>query len=294
MRTKCKKSLTSTVKTCVYVFFGILFTCYFCLPLFVLLIRSFMTAEEIARIPSALWPSSFHFRNFTYAFTELETEVNFALSLFNSVYIMVLRTIGTVSSSFLAAYALARIKFRGSKLLFMFGMSTVMIPGMVTMLPMFKLYSQLGWVNTHLPLWAPAWFGGGMMVIFLEMQFIRSIPKSLDEAAQIDGANHLRIAFSIILPMVKAVLIYEAVGCMIGTWNDFMGPLTYISRANTELYTFPLAFFIQFPNSGSVRKSLPNVQAALSLIMMIPTVTLFIVFHNQMIDGISLGGGLKS
>lgn len=292
MQTKTKRNVKNAIGKSVYYFFGVLLTLYFLLPFFVLVTRAFMTVDEIAQIPSVLYPSSFYLENFTYAF-HMETDVDFLLALGNSTYIMLLRTAGTVFSSFISAYALARIKFRGRKILFGAGMVTIMLPGIVTTIPLFTMYSELGWLNTHLPLWLPTMFGGGMMTIFLEMQFIKSIPRGLDEAATLDGANHLQIAFSIILPMIAPVLIYQGVNAAIGSWNDFMGPLTYISTAYPEKYTFPLAFFIQFKNATSVQKKLPNVQAALSLIMMIPTFTLFTFFHKQMINGIQLGGGLK-
>lgn len=292
MKTNNKKNVKKGAGKAVYYIIGVLLACYFLFPFLVLVTRSFMTVDEIAAVPSALFPSSFSFDNFTYAF-HMETDVNLLLALWNSVYTMLLRVVGTVISSFITAFALSRIKFRGRKILFGCGMVTIMLPGIVTMLPLFTMYSKLGWLNTHLPLWVPSLFGGGMMTIFLEMQFIKSIPKGLDEAAMVDGANYLQIAFKIILPMVKAVLIYQAVTIAIGSWNDFMGPLTYISTAYPEKFTFPLAFFIQFQNAPSVYQSLPNVQAALGLLMLFPVFLLFCFFRKQMINGISLGGGLK-
>lgn len=292
MQTRTKKQAVRAVQKTVYCFVGVLLACYFLLPFFVLLTRSFMTIDEIAAIPPALLPRHFSFDNFTYAF-RMESEVNFLAALGNSLYIMLLRTAGIVFTSFVCAYALARIKFRGRKILFGVGMLTIMLPGIVTMIPLFTMYSKIGWLNTHFPLWVPACFGGGMMPIFLEMQFIKSIPKGVDEAATLDGANHLQIAFRVIMPMLVPVLIYQGVGAAIGSWNDFMGPLTYISTSHPELYTFPLAFFVQFRNASTVQAKLPNVQAALSLLMMIPTVAMFAFFHKQMINGIQLGGGLK-
>ncbi len=132
-----------------------------------------------------------------------------------------------------------------------------------------------------------------MAVIFLEMQFIKSVPKTLDEAAMIDGANYLQIAFRIIFPIVKPVLIYQGVNAAIGSWNDFMGPLTYISTSKPEFFTFPLAFFIEFKNAVTVQQSKPQVKAAISVIMMAPVCVLFAFFKDQMINGVSLGSGIK-
>lgn len=276
----------------VWYIFAVLLLIYFLLPFYALISRACMTLEEVSSIPAPLYPSGICWENFVTGF-RIEGTVNFALALWNSAYIMFLRVIGTVCSSFICAFALSRIRFRGRNILFSAGMLTIMLPGIVTMIPLFTMYSRIGFLNTHLPLWVPTLFGGGMMPIFLEMQFIKSIPKGVDEAAMLDGANYLQIAFLIILPMVMPVLIYQAVNAAIGSWNDFMGPLTYISTAYPEKYTFPLAFFVQFKNASTPQQKQPQVQAAMSLVMMIPTFALFCFFHQQMINGISLGGALK-
>lgn len=294
MRTNNKIKPGKVALRTVWYAVAVLLAGYFLLSFFVLFSRAFMTLDEMREVPAPLLPDSFlNFSNFVYPFREMETEISFLRAIGNSVYIMLLRTGGTVLSSFVCAYALSRIRFRGRKILFNIGMLTIMLPGIVTMIPLFTMYSDLNMLNTHLPLWVPTMFGGGMTVIFLEMQFIRSIPRGLDESAMLDGANHLQIALYIVMPMIAPVLIYQAVNAAIGSWNDFMAPLTYISTAYPELYTFPVAFFVQFRNQTVISKKLPHVQAALSLIMMIPTFTLFCVFHRQMINGVSLGGGLK-
>jgi len=172
-------------------------------------------------------------------------------------------------------------------------MITVLLPGIVTMIPLRIMYYNFNWIGTLYPLWVPACFGGGFMVIFMEMQFIKSVPSTMDEAAMIDGANWLQIAFMIILPLISPVLIYIAVGTAIGSWNDFMSPLTYVPRGSYDLYTLPLAFFQKYTGKPSIIESKPNEQMAMSLVMMLPIFILFAFFKDQMINGVSIGAGIK-
>ncbi|MBR2023430.1 MAG: carbohydrate ABC transporter permease [Clostridia bacterium] len=278
----------------IYWILATLLAIYFLLPFFVLLTRSLMSIDEISQVPTPLFPGEWRFDNFIYPFTmQLDEGVTIFNALTNSVLVMGAKTLGVTVSSFICSFALSRIKFRGRQILFSCAMVTVMLPGVVTMIPLFMLYRSLNMLNTLLPLWLPACFGGGMMVIFLEMQFVKSISTTIDEAATIDGANYLQIAFYIILPLVKPVLVYVAVTTAIGSWNDFMAPLTYISTAHTEMYTLPLAFFAKFKNAVSIEKQMPHIKASLSLIMMLPIFILFAFFHKQMIHGISMGASIK-
>lgn len=288
-----KKRIFS-MRTVIYWLFAALLAVYFLLPFFVLVTRSLMSIDEISQVPAPFFPAKLHFENFVYPFTmELDEGVTIFRSIGNSVFVMGLKTLGVTASSFICSFALARINFRGRNILFSCAMVTVMLPGVVTMIPLFMLYKSLNMLNSLLPLWLPACFGGGMMVIFLEMQFVKSISKTIDEAATIDGANYLQIAFYIILPLVKPVLIYVAVTTAIGSWNDFMAPLTYISTAFPEKYTLPLAFFIKFKNGVSVQSQMPHIKASLSIIMMSPILILFAFFHKQMIHGVSMGASIK-
>lgn len=281
---------------------------YLLLPFFTLFFKAFMSIDDILEL--RLFPSyatfcdeSGKFRlykvfaNFINAFAVETTAgvegINFFKAIWNSVYIMFLRTVGVTISSFICAFALSRIKFRGRKIVFTSAMVTVLLPGIVTMIPLRIIYYNFNWLGTLYPLWVPACFGGGFMVIFMEMQFIKSIPSTMDEAAMIDGANWLQIAFMIILPLIAPVLIYEAVGTAIGSWNDFMAPLTYIPRGDYDLYTLPLAFFQKYTGKPSITDTKPNEQMAMSLVMMLPIFILFAFFKNQMINGVSIGAGIK-
>ncbi len=294
MQMKCKSKIAHTKRIIGYVVYysvAFLLACYFLLPFFVLVTRSFMTVEEVGQ---TLLPSSFNLKNYLNIFV-LDNQVDILKALFNSLTIMFFKTLGTVFSSFICAYALSRIKFFGRKVLFAFGMMTIMLPGIVTTISLYSLYYSINWIGTLYPLIVPAWFGGGMMTIFLEMQFMKSISNTMDEAAIIDGANHLQIAFGIYLPLIIPVIVYIAITTAIGSWNDFMAPLTYITKGSYEKYTLPLAFYYKYQSTGGFDPSItrPNEQAALGIFMMLPIFILFAFFKDKMIKGISLAGGIK-
>lgn len=288
-----KQKVDTVVRSVVYYFFAAVLAAYFLLPFFVLLTRAFMTFDEVKSLRGRLVPNSFlNFKNFVIPFKNAgDGEVNFASATFNSVSVMLLKATFVTLSSFLCSYALSRIDFRGNKILFSCGMVTIMLPGIVSTLPLYRLYFKMNWLDTLFPLWVPSCFGGGMMTIFLEMQFIKTIPRTMDEAAKIDGANYLDIGVRIILPLVKPILIYTAVTTAIGSWNDFMGPYTFIT-SEVKNFTLPLAFFKKYSN-GQTDAVHTELKAALSLVMMIPIFVLFAIFHEQMIKGVSLGSGIK-
>ena len=277
-----------------YYILGILLTAFFLFPFFALVSRSFMTVQEVADIPKPLLPQAINFENYIAPFKEIQGEINILKSAWNSVYIMALKVVGVTLTSFLCAFALSRIRFRGRKLLFTVGMMTIMIPGIVTLLPLLVVYRGLGWTSTTYPLWVPAFFGGGMMTIFLQMQFIKSIPRTIDEAAIIDGANYWQLAWKVIFPLVKPVLTYVAVTTAIGSWNDFLAPMTYVSQDAYEQFTLPLAFYYKFQSGGlDPTITRPHEQAALAVIMLIPVFIIFAFNKDKMIDGVALSAGIK-
>ena len=173
-------------------------------------------------------------------------------------------------------------------------MMTIMIPSIVTLLPLLVVYRGLGWTSTTYPLWVPAFFGGGMMTIFLQMQFVKSIPRTMDEAAIIDGANYWQMAWKVIFPLVRPVLTYVAVTTAIGSWNDFLAPMTYISSDAYEQFTLPLAFYYKFQSGGlDPTITRPHEQAALAVIMLLPVFIIFAFNKDKMIDGVALSAGIK-
>ena len=163
-----------------------------------------------------------------------------------------------------------------------------MLPNILLLLPVYSIFVDLGWTNTLLPLTVPSFFGGGIMNIFLIIQFIRGIPKEMYEAADIDGAGTFRKMFQLTLPLIKPVISYVAVTAFISAWNDIMRPLMYNDLP--EYYTINQYIYVNYLGQSAAVDALPNVQMALGVILMIPMIIVFIIFQKQLIEGIQLTG----
>jgi ABC-type glycerol-3-phosphate transport system permease component len=212
----------------------------------------------------------------------------------NTIIITVSSVIGEVLSSSLVAYSFARLRWRGRDLLFSLVLATMMLPGVVTMIPQFVLFAKLPafgfqgsrvWINTFLPLIVPA-FTGGAFYIFMLRQFMRGIPMELSEAAKIDGAGEIRIWWSIVLPLSKPALATVAIFTFNGVWQDFMGPLLYLQ--SEQLYTLQLGLR-QFEAAAGGAPAWHWLMAA-SLMVMLPVLIVFVSFQQYFIEGISLTG----
>ena len=205
-------------------------------------------------------------------------------ALANSVVIAVLVTAGTVLSSSLVALAFARMRFRGSRPLFLLMLATMMLPGQVTMIPLFILFRNLGWVDTILPLVVPAFFGNAYFV-FMYRQFIAQVPEALVEAAKVDGWSWLGIWWHVMLPLCRPVTAICAVFTFIYVWNDFMGPLIYLH--SDEQATLAVALNSFRNQYGGVNKV--NLLMAASLVTMLPCILLFLAAQKQFIEGLGKG-----
>ncbi|GAV10871.1 carbohydrate ABC transporter permease [Paenibacillus sp. chi10] len=215
------------------------------------------------------------------------TAIPFFTFLANTLIILIPVLIGTVFSAALCAYGFARFKFRGKRILFLVLLATMMLPGQVTMIPMFIMFKEIGWVDTFLPLIIPSFFGGGAFNIFLIRQFMRGIPKDLDEAAFVDGATRWTIFTKVMLPLSKPPLIAVAIFTFMGVWNDFQGPLIYLNT--TDKYTLALGL--------SMFKGLYNVEwnmlMAATILIMLPALIVFFAAQKYFIEGISLSSAMK-
>ena len=210
--------------------------------------------------------------------------MGFVDALSNSIVVTVLVVIGTVLSSSLVGYAFARLRFRGSSPLFLVMLGTMMLPGQVTMIPLFLLFRQFGWIDSILPLVVPAFFGNAFF-IFMYRQFIAQIPESLVEAARVDGLGHLAIWWKIILPLCRPVTAICAVFTFIGTWNDFLAPLIYLhSDENATLAVALNGFKNQYGGLDDV-----HLLMALSVLTMIPCIILFIAAQKTFVEGLARG-----
>ena len=213
----------------------------------------------------------------------------------NTVILTVLAVIAAVFSTSLTAYAFARLRWPGRDVMFMLVLATMMLPGVVLLIPQFIVFAHLPafgfqgsnvWVNTFLPLVVPGFLGGGAFNIFLLRQFMRGIPMSLSESARLDGASELRIMWSIVMPLSKPALATIAIFAFQGAWQDFMGPLIYLQ--SERLYNLQLGLR-QFDFAAGGAPAWNWLMAA-SLVVMLPVLTMFLTFQQYFIEGISITG----
>ncbi len=213
-----------------------------------------------------------------------ETDANFLTFLFNTVLVCVLGVAGTVLSNALIAYGFARIRWPGRDVFFALTLATMMVPFPVLMVPLFGVFKELGWVGTLLPLWVPCWFGSAFN-IFLMRQFFLTIPEELSEAARIDGASEWRIFWRVILPLSRPVLAVAALFHFLFAWNDFLGPLLYLTRKAD--FTLALALQNFQAQQGGVQWH--HLMAA-SLVTVLPVIVVFFLAQKTFIQGIATTG----
>ena len=199
----------------------------------------------------------------------------------NTVFITFFAVIGNVLVNSLVAYGFAKIKFSNKKILFMMVLATMMIPGFVTMIPQYILYSKIGWINTYYPLIVP-YFLGSSFNIFLLRQFYLTVPKSVIESAKIEGANHFQIWWHLAMPMIKPALATVAIFSFNGAWNDFLHPLLYLR--DESKYTLQVGLQIFKEHSSSQW----NYLMAGSLMVLIPVIIIFFVFQKYFIQGANI------
>jgi len=210
---------------------------------------------------------------------------DFSRYFVNSTFVTLLTIAGNLFACTLAAYAFARLEFPLKNLLFAIMLGTMLLPMHVTLVPQYVLFNNLGWVNTYLPLVVPHWLGVEAFYIFLMVQFIRGLPRELDESARLDGCGHVRIFLRIILPLSLPAIGTTAMFTFISAWNDFLGPLLYLNQ--DELKTVPLALSTFLDATGASTYGPLFAMATLSLA---PIVAFFIVSQRLLIEGIATTG----
>lgn len=252
-------------------------------PLLWMVFSSFKESGRVLREAHKLLPSSWTLENYVNGWKGF-AGVSFGTFFKNSAFVATVSTIGAVFSSALIAYGFARIRFPGSKFWFACMLVMLMLPYQVLMIPQFLLFKELGWVGTYLPLIVPYFFGQAFF-IFLDMQFIRGIPKELDEAAEIDGCSRFGIFCRIILPLLVPALCTSAIFSFIWRWEDFVTPLLYINRPTD--YTVSLALKLFSDPSTSSDYGAMFAMASLSVV---PASLLFICFQKQLVEGIATTG----
>jgi len=249
------------------------------MPFYWMAVTSLKTPEDIFKMPPILFPTYFYTQNYIDVFELMPMWQGFL----NSTKVTVLVTIGTLLTSSMAAYAFTKINFIWKDTLFGIFLSTLMVPGQVTLIPLYILFSKIGWTDTHLPIMVPIILLNAYG-IFMIKQFMHSIPDSYIESAKIDGYNHLGIYLKIALPMCKPVLVALGTFTFIGNWNNFLGPLIFLSTESK--FTLPL-LISSFRDIYSVKWGLLMAASSVSII---PIIILYIFFQRFFVEGIALTG----
>ena len=249
----------------------------FLVPFAWMLLTSLKSMEEVYQ--RTIFPTKLHFDNYILAVTQIP----FLRYAWNTIVITALCVVGTGISSAMVAYSMSKVRWNGKKYLFPIIVATMMIPYQVTLIPLYMIWNKLGLIGSIAPLVVPAFFGGAYY-IFLLRQFFKSIPDSLLEAAEIDGAGEVRIFAQIMLPLCKPAMASVAIFTFINTWSDFMGPMLYLNRQESYTLSIGLQAFLQqhYVQWG--------ILMAASAIFTIPMIVLFFFAQKYFIEGITVTG----
>ena len=257
------------------------------LPFWISIVTSIKYAYEAANIHFTWWPKEGVTFNAYETFIKSADMlgINVARAFFNSLYYATVPTVVGLFASSLSAFAFAKIDFKGKDTLFSALLATIMMPGCVTMGTSFILFEKYGMIGTELPLIIPGLFGGAGMVMYLR-QYYSGIPKELLESARMDGCTTWKLYFTMVLPLGKPALMAQFILGFISRYNDYMSPLIYLN--DVSKYTFQL--LLSFINGvGTDTATL----AAGGICVLLPMVFLYVVFHKQILEGISMSSGLK-
>jgi ABC-type glycerol-3-phosphate transport system permease component len=252
------------------------------LPFYWAVIGSLKMMTEVRQIPPIWWPSIPQWVNYV----DVWNTRFFPNWVWNSIFLTVVATTGTVVSSSLAGYAFARFNFPGKNLLFTITLATLMLPAYVLLIPNFMLFWKLGWLNTYLPLTVPFWFGSAFF-IFLFRQFFMTVPLELDDAARIDGASYPRIFWSIMLPLSGPVFATAAIIEGINQWNSFLRPLIILNLPENYPLSVGLRYFVVNPGDNLPKD---HLLMAASVIMTLPVIILFFVGQRSFVRGVVMSG----
>ncbi|MCB9437805.1 MAG: carbohydrate ABC transporter permease [Anaerolineales bacterium] len=255
---------------------------FFLFPLAWMIGTSLKTIQEVQQAQLNLFPSKAQWENYDKIFHEAE----FYRAYVNSVFIVTMVLLGTVTSVSLVAYAFSRLQWRGRNIVFALMMGTLMLPYQATLVPQYVLFFELGWLRTFNPVTLPGFFAGGASLVFLLRQFMMTLPKELDEAAMIDGANPLQIWWFITMPLSRPAIATVSVFLFVGQWNNLLQPLIYLQRS--ELFTMPI-YVAQKNNLQESPIPWQDIMAA-SVLFVIPVLVVFLLTQRFFTESITLTG----
>jgi multiple sugar transport system permease protein len=249
------------------------------LPFVFMVSTSLKSMDQVFVFPIQWLPRPVHWDNYPRVFEE----IRFLQFILNTVIITVFGILGSLVGSALAAYPFARLRFPGRNLLFMLMLATLMVPAWVTLIPQFLLFRAFGWIDTYLPFIVPA-FAANPFYTFLMRQFFLTIPRELDDAARIDGAGSFRVLTRILLPLSKPALATVSIFAFLHYWNDFLGPLIYLSTPSKFTLAVGIAYF-----QGEFRTNFPLLMAAATMAML-PPLLVFFAAQRLFIEGVTMTG----
>jgi ABC-type glycerol-3-phosphate transport system permease component len=253
-------------------------------PFLWMLLTSLKDESQAYQLPPQWIPSELVWNNYYVAVFGYFNFIRYAM---NSITITTGVLLGRLITASLVAFGFARIRFVGRGVLFILVLSGLMVPHQVTIVPLYIIFKELGWLNTYLPLIVPTWLGGGAFYIFLLRQFLLGISTEIDDAAKIDGCNWFDIYWRISMPLIKPALAAVAIFSFLQTWDDFFGPLIFL-RSN-DLFTLPIGLHFYSEGSASSRPVITVAMAATTLIMT-PPLAVFVAAQRYFIRGVVFNG----
>ncbi|WP_299928570.1 carbohydrate ABC transporter permease [uncultured Pelagimonas sp.] len=276
---KRRAKISATIRYSVLALIGLIMV----YPLIWMIGASFKTNAEMFSSPS-FWPKEPTLQGYIDGW-KTSTPYTFGHFFLNSLWIIIPKVIGTAISCTLVAYGFARFEFPGKNFLFATVIATLLLPNVVTRIPQYLLFRDIGWLDSFLPLWVPSALAGDAFFVFMIIQFLRAIPRDMEEAARVDGANTLQTLIYIVVPLLAPAIISVCLFQFMWTMNDFLGPLIYISSVD------------KYPVSLALKLSIDTTEAfawnqilAMSVLTLIPSLTVFFLAQKYFIEGISTGG----
>lgn len=283
-RTRRRIRIVST-RAFAYLFVTVL-ALLFAAPFIWMLSMSLQGPEQYTRYPPEWIPRPFVWQNYPNAMTYPQRP--FHVFFRNSIVYTVVATLGVTLSSSFVAYGFARLSFRFRDGLFVFVLSTMMLPAQVTLIPQYIIFNKLNWIDSLKPLLIPAWFGSAFD-IFLLRQFFLTIPRELDEAAVLDGCDYFTIWWRIMMPLAKPAVVTVVAFSIVGTWNNFMGPLIYLNSTDKMTVAVGLSLFRQMAGGTGGFTPFGEIMAA-SVTTLVPMLILFLAAQRYFVTGITMTG----
>lgn len=248
------------------------------------MLSSSLKPSEMIFTDYSLWPKKFTLDHYINGWAGI-SRTTFTTYYINSLVLVFIAIIGNIVSCSLAAYAFGRLEFKGKKLMFGLMLMTMMIPLHVLVIPQYIMFNKLDWMNTILPIVVPKFFATEGFFVFLTVQFIRSLPRELDQAATVDGCGPIRIYTKIILPLIVPAIVTTAIFTFIWTWNDFFSQLLYLTGQDKLTVTLALRMFLD-----AMGESALGSLFAMSFLSIVPVFLMFLFFQRFIVEGIATSG----